>query len=100
MAARLRKTHQEDVKKKIQASQLINFLQNHALEDKDASPTRIDAAKFLLNKLISNAPTEIDQKTELTGDMRHAHVVAPTLSKEDWIALHLKHVATATGSAE
>lgn len=56
MAARLRKTHQEDVKAKIQASQLINFLQNHALKDDSASPTRIDAAKFLLNKLVSNAP--------------------------------------------
>ncbi len=58
MAARLRKTHQEDVKAKIQASQLINFLQNHALANECASPTRIDAAKFLLNKLVSNAPTD------------------------------------------
>ena len=58
MAARLRKTHQEDVKAKIQASQFINFLQDHALSDKEASSTRIDAAKFLLNKLVSNAPTD------------------------------------------
>lgn len=65
MAARLRKTHQEDVKKKIQASQLINFLQNHALtEGSEASQSRVDAAKFLLNKIISNAP----QQTELTGE--------------------------------
>jgi hypothetical protein len=64
MAARLRKTHQEDVKLKIQASQLINVLQNHALNgDEEISATRIDAAKFLLNKLISNAPTQ----TELSG---------------------------------
>ena len=58
MAARLRKTHQEDVKAKIQASQLVNFLQNHALKATDANTTRIDAAKFLLNKLVSNAPTD------------------------------------------
>lgn len=59
MAARLNNRHQEDVKKKIQASQLINFLQNHALKGKQTDSTRIDAAKFLLNKVISNAPTEI-----------------------------------------
>jgi hypothetical protein len=63
MAARLRKTHQEDVKAKIQASQLVNLLQKHALEGGEIAPTRIDSAKFLLNKLISNAPTQ----TELSG---------------------------------
>lgn len=63
MAKRLRLTHQEDVKKKIQASQLVNLLQNHALNDNEVSATRIDAAKFLLNKLLSNAPTQ----TELSG---------------------------------
>ena len=63
MAKRLRLTHQEDVKKKIQASQLVNLLQNHALNDNEVSATRIDAAKFLLNKLISSAPTQ----TELSG---------------------------------
>ena len=67
MAARLRKTHQEDVKAKIQASQLINFLQNHALNDDPASSTRIDAAKFLLNKLVSNAPT--DTTVEHSGEV-------------------------------
>jgi hypothetical protein len=60
MAARLRPRHQEEVKAKIQASQLLNFLQKHALNGKDVvNPTRIDAAKFLLNKLLSNAPTEV-----------------------------------------
>lgn len=60
MAARLRPSHQEDVKAKIQATQLVNFLQNHALDGKKVvDSTRIDAAKFLLNKVLSNAPTEI-----------------------------------------
>jgi hypothetical protein len=60
MAARLRPRHQEDVKQKIRATQLVNFLQDHALDGKEvAQPTRIDAAKFLLNKLLSNAPTEV-----------------------------------------
>ncbi len=60
MAARLRAHHQEEVKEKIRATQLVNFLQEHALAGKEvAQPTRIDAAKFLLNKLLSNAPTEV-----------------------------------------
>ena len=59
MAARLNARHQESVKAKIQASQLVNFLQNHALKENPASPTQIDAAKYLLNKTLSNAPTEI-----------------------------------------
>ena len=100
MAARLRTRHQEDVKEKIRASQLVNFLQNHALEDAVASPTRIDAAKFLLNKLIGNPPTEIKQETEVKGTLEHRHEVAPPMTKDEWIALHLKHVATTTRPAE
>jgi len=85
MAARLRKTHQEDVKAKIQASQLVNFLQNHALSATEASSSRVDAAKFLLNKLISNAPTEIDQKTEHSGEIVTLPK-RPKLSREEWLA--------------
>lgn len=59
MAARLRARHQDEIKDKIRASQLVNLLQDHALEGKDIDSTRIDAAKFLLNKLLSNAPTEV-----------------------------------------
>ena len=63
MAARLRKTHQEDIKLKIRGSQLINLLQDHAVSGKELAPTRIECAKFLLNKIISNPP----QLTELSG---------------------------------
>lgn len=61
MAARLRKTHQDDVRAKIQASQLINVLQNHALgksdpEDKEKvielSATRLKAIEILLRKSV------------------------------------------------
>lgn len=58
MAARLRKTHQEDVRLKIQATQLINRLQNHALGKKvggksvDLSPTQLRAIEILLKKAI------------------------------------------------
>lgn len=59
MAARLRPRHQEEVKRKIQASQLVNLLQDHALKGRELDSTRVDSAKFLLNKLLSNAPTEV-----------------------------------------
>jgi len=63
MAARLRQRHQDDIKAKIQASQLVQLLQDHAFtgtyRGHEINPSRIDAAKFLLNKIISNAPTEV-----------------------------------------
>lgn len=59
MAARLRASHQEDIKKKIQGVHLVKLLQDHALTGKELNATRLDAAKFLLNKIVSNAPTEV-----------------------------------------
>lgn len=52
MAARLRKTHQDDVRLKIQTSQLINRLQNYALGDSDdeISMGRMKAIEILLRK--------------------------------------------------
>ena len=85
MAARIRKYHQEEIKAKIQASQLVNFLQNHALSESEAKPSQVDAAKFLLNKLISNAPTEVEQKTELSGTVEVA-LKRPKLTREQWLA--------------
>jgi hypothetical protein len=62
MALRLRLRHQDEVKRKIQASQLVNLLQDHALKGKELDSTRVDSAKFLLNKLLSNAPTEVTRR--------------------------------------
>ena len=54
MAGRpINKLHQEDVRKKIQVSQLLNVLQNHALGiTEDLSPTRMKAIEILLRKSI------------------------------------------------
>jgi hypothetical protein len=47
----INKLHQEDVRKKIQVSQLLNVLQNHALGETDElSPTRMKAREILLRK--------------------------------------------------
>ena len=51
MVARMRKTHQDDVRAKIQASQLINVLQNHALGvTEELSQSRLKAIEILLRK--------------------------------------------------
>ena len=52
MAGRpINKLHQEDVRKKIQVSLLLNVLQNHALgETEELSPTRMKAIEILLRK--------------------------------------------------
>lgn len=63
MAARKQLFHPDDVKAKIQASQLINRLTDHALSSEpimDAS--QVNAAKILLNKVIPDI-----KAVELTG---------------------------------
>jgi hypothetical protein len=60
MAARLRKDHQEDVRTKIQVSNLITRLQKYAngeLSDEDISPTRLNAIKLLLAKTLPDLST-------------------------------------------
>jgi hypothetical protein len=56
MAGRpMNKLHQEDVRKKIQASQLINVLQNHALgQTEELSMSRMKAIEILLRKSIAD----------------------------------------------
>jgi hypothetical protein len=64
MAERLRKRHQEEIRTKIQASQLINVLQDHALGlSPDLPPSRIKAIELLLKKSVPDLSS-----TEITGD--------------------------------
>jgi hypothetical protein len=47
----MNKLHQEDVRKKIQTSQLLNVLQDHALNgESEISPSRMKAIEILLRK--------------------------------------------------
>ncbi|CDY76120.1 hypothetical protein BGLT_05192 [Caballeronia glathei] len=66
MAARLRKTHQEDVRAKIQASQLINVLQNYALgvTESEIPMGRLKAIEILLRKSV---PDLSQSSLELSG---------------------------------
>ena len=53
MATRLKPHHSAEVRSKIQTSQLINVLQDHALTGEgDMTPTRMKAIEILLRKSI------------------------------------------------
>jgi hypothetical protein len=55
--------HQEDVRAKIQASQLVNRLTDHALGTVELSPTQVQAIKILLSKTLPDL-----QSVELSGN--------------------------------
>lgn len=63
MAARLNNRHQDMVRAKIQASQIINRLQKHVDGEAEMTPTQIQASKILLDKSLPNL-----QATEITGE--------------------------------
>lgn len=66
MAARIRKTHQDDVRKRIEVSNLITRVQKYAngeLSDEDISPNRLNAIKLLLNKALPDLSS-----VQITGD--------------------------------
>ena len=53
MAARTRKVrHDDETRRRIQASQLINRLQGHALGEVEMTTTQIQAAQILLKKAL------------------------------------------------
>lgn len=65
----MRKTHQEDVRTKIQASQLINVLQNHALGLLvELSPTRLKAIEILLKKTLPDL-SQMDSNVDIKADV-------------------------------
>ena len=70
MAARLKAKHQEDIKTKIKVSQIINRLQDNLEGKIELSTGQIQSAKILLDKTMSNAPTEVAQKTEHSGTLK------------------------------
>ena len=69
MAERLRPRHQQEIKDKIQTSQLINRLNKHIDGEIELSASQVDAIKFLVNKTLSNAPIISDNKTTLEGEL-------------------------------
>lgn len=58
MAARLNQRHSDMVRSKIKCSQLINLLQNHALDGVETADDRRDSAKFLISMSLAKPATE------------------------------------------
>lgn len=67
MSARLRKMHQDDVRAKIQTSQLLNRLQNHALGKLELSPTQIKSIEVLIRKTLPDLMAVTAQHTGPEG---------------------------------
>ena len=65
MAARKQRWHPEEVRKRIQASQLINRLNDHALSQNEVKmdATQIQAARILLGKVLPDLAS-----TTISGD--------------------------------
>ena len=85
MAARLRKTHQDDVRMKIQASQLVNRLTDHALGEVELSSTQVRAIEILLRKSIPDLTS-----VEMTGADGGPLVMAVAQMTDDQLAAFLK----------
>lgn len=69
MAARTNKPfHDDKTRQKIQASQLVNRLQDHALGKVEMTPTQVAAADKLLRKVLPDLTA-----TELSGTIGLTH---------------------------
>lgn len=77
MAKRKQLFHPEEVKQKIQASQLINRLQQNALSDEEImTPGQIQSANSLLDRVIPKL-----KAVELSGDADKPLVFQPMAVK-------------------
>ncbi len=63
MAARLNPRHQEMVREKIRASQLVNRLEDHVLGEVEMTATQVTAALGLLKKCVPDL-----QAMQVAGD--------------------------------
>ena len=90
MNARLKPRHQDEVRTKIQASQLVNVLQNHALDKKGAkelSASRLKAIEILLRKSVPDL-SAITLAGDPQNPLQHEHALRPQLTPEQWLAAH------------
>ncbi len=90
MAARLKPRHQDEIRTKIQASQLINVLQNHALDKsgaKELSTSRLKAIEILLRKSVPDL-SAITLGGDPQNPIQHEHALRPQLTPEQWLAAH------------
>jgi hypothetical protein len=65
------KLHQDDVRAKIQATKLVNRLQDHALGTVELSATQIKCAEILLKKSVSDLTSVAHTGEGGDGPIRH-----------------------------
>ena len=68
LAARLNRRHQESIREKIRASQLVNRLENHILDDLELSATQVTAALGLLKKCVPDLKAS-DDTLDIQGEI-------------------------------
>lgn len=74
MAARLNRRHQDLVRSKIRSGYVISRLSKHLKGEIELTQTQVQSAKILLDKSLSNAPTDI----ALTGNLNVSCPLVPT----------------------
>lgn len=80
MAARLNLKQQADVRAKIQASQLVNVLQQHIFEGRDLKKSQVSAAIALLRKTVPDL-------SQVQGVMTNVNVNASDVSDAELAAI-------------
>jgi hypothetical protein len=68
LAARLNRRHQEAIREKIRASQLVNRLESHILDDLELTSTQVTAALGLLKKCVPDLRASEDTVTHDIGE--------------------------------
>lgn len=86
MATRVSLAHNAKAREKIQTSQLINRLMDHALGKVELSASRIKAIEILLKKTLP----DLAQMTIEGGDkpIQYAQVSSEPLTADEWLTKH------------
>ena len=74
MAARLNRRHQDAIRARIKASNIITRLQKHIDGEIELSATQVTSARILLDKSVSNAQTDVN----LSGSMEVLWPLSPS----------------------
>lgn len=75
MARPIGKLHQDDIRRKIQASQLVNRLTDHALGNVELTNTQVRAIEILLKKTIPDL-SSIEHKGDADNPLAHKVEIA------------------------
>lgn len=80
MAARLNRRHQESIREKIRASQLVNRLESHILDDLELSASQVTAALGLLKKCVPDLKAS-DDTLHVEGEVGIRQLIVNSVSK-------------------